>query len=152
MPQIEQAYIKTGRVRYVVRDFPLESIHADAFKAAEAAHCAGDGGAFWPMHHRLFAHQTELTREELPGHAQAVGIDVAAFRQCLESGKYTVRVHRDLADGIRASVNSTPSFFIGCRRPISACAWSAWCAGPSRSPRSRRSSTASSAARRHDVS
>src|SRR2546430_13007673 len=84
MPQIEQAYIKTGRVRYVVRDFPLESIHADAFKAAEAAHCAGDGGAFWPMHHRLFAHQTELTREELPGHAQAVGIDVAAFRQCLE--------------------------------------------------------------------
>jgi len=117
MPQIEQAYIKTGRVRYVVRDFPLESIHADAFKAAEAARCAGDGGAFWPMHHRLFAHQTELTREELPGHAQAVGIDVAAFRQCLESGKYTVRVHRDLADGIRASVNSTPSFFIGVPAP-----------------------------------
>ena len=117
MPQIEQAYIKTGRVRYVVRDFPLEAIHADAFKAAEAAHCAGDAGAFWPMHQRLFAHQSELTRAELPGHAQAVGIDVAPFRQCLESGKHAVRVHRDIADGIRAGVNSTPSFFIGVPAP-----------------------------------
>ena len=113
MPQIEDAYIKTGLVKYVVRDFPLEQIHHDAFKAAEAAHCAGDRGAFWPMHARLFAHQTDLTLDELPGHAQTLGLDVAAFRQCLESGKHTVRVHRDLAEGIRAGVNSTPSFFIG---------------------------------------
>jgi protein-disulfide isomerase len=117
VPQIERAYIKTGRVKYVVRDFPLEAIHADAFKAAEAAHCAGDGGAFWPMLQRLFTHQSELTRAELPGHAQAVGVDAAAFRQCLESGKYAVRVHRDIADGIRAGVNSTPSFFIGVPAP-----------------------------------
>jgi len=117
VPQIEQTYIKTGRVRYVVRDFPIESIHADAFKAAEAARCAGDAGAFWPMHQRLFTHQSELTRAELPGHAQAVGIDVAAFRQCLDSGKNAVRVHRDIAEGIRAGVNSTPSFFIGVPAP-----------------------------------
>jgi len=113
MPQIEQAYIKTGLVKYVVRDFPLEKIHHDAFKAAEAAHCAGERSAFWPMHARLFTRQTDLTLEELPGHAQALGLDVAAFRQCLESGKYAVRVHRDLAEGIRAGVNSTPSFFFG---------------------------------------
>ena len=86
MPQIEEAYIKTGLVKYVVRDFPLEQIHHDAFKAAEAAHCAGDRGAFWPMHARLFARQTDLTLDELPGHAQMLGLDVAAFRQCLESG------------------------------------------------------------------
>jgi len=117
VPQIEQAYIKTGRVKYVVRDFPLEKIHADAFKAAEATHCAGERGAFWPMHTRLFTHQTDLAREELPAHAQAVGLDVAAFRQCLESGKYAARVHRDLADGIRAGINSTPSFFVGVPTP-----------------------------------
>ena len=41
-PQIERDYVSTGRVRYVVRDFPIESIHKDALRAAEAAHCAGE--------------------------------------------------------------------------------------------------------------
>ena len=74
MPQIEEAYIKTGLVKYVVRDFPLEQIHHDAFKAAEAAHCAGDRGAFWPMHARLFARQTDLTLDELTAHLAARGV------------------------------------------------------------------------------
>lgn len=117
MPQIDQAYIKTGLVKYVVRDFPLESIHHDAFKAAEATHCAEEQHAFWPMHARLFAHQKELALEALPGHAQALGLDVAAFRRCLESDKYAVHVHRDVAEGIRAGVNSTPSFFVGVPAP-----------------------------------
>jgi len=117
MPQIDEAYLKTGRLKYVVRDFPLEKIHPEAFKAAEAAHCAGDKGAFWPMHARLFDHQNDLAVEELSGHAKALGLDVNAFRQCLDSGKYALRVHRDLADGIRAGVNSTPTFFIGVPAP-----------------------------------
>ena len=113
MPRIEQAYIKSGRVKYVVRDLPLESIHHDAFKAAEAARCAGDQNAFWPMYARLFSHQTELTRDELPEHARALGLDLKAFSACLDSGKNAVRVHRDIADAIRLGVNSTPSFLIG---------------------------------------
>src|SRR5262245_25141932 len=41
-PQIERDYVNTGRVRYVLRDFPIEAIHKDALRAAEAAHCAGE--------------------------------------------------------------------------------------------------------------
>jgi len=47
-------YVDTGKVRLVVHDFPL-NIHANAVPAAEAAHCAGDQGKFWPMHDGLFA-------------------------------------------------------------------------------------------------
>ena len=48
------------KVRIVWKDFPLTQIHPQAFKAGEAAHCAGDQGKFWEYHDRLFANQQEL--------------------------------------------------------------------------------------------
>ena len=113
MPQIESEYIKTGKLKYVARDFPLESIHKEAFKAAEAAHCAGEQGAYWEMHTRLFANQRALGPKELPQHAQGLGLDVPKFQQCLESGKYASRIRKDLADGQKAGVTGTPGFFLG---------------------------------------
>ena len=97
----------------MVRDFPLESIHRDAFKAAEAAHCAGEQGKYWEMHHRLFANQRALGAAQLPEHAKAVGLDGGKFKECLDSGKYGARIRKDLADGNRAGVRGTPTFFIG---------------------------------------
>lgn len=46
LPEIDKAYITTGKVRYAFRDYPLEAIHKQAQKAAEAAHCAGDQGKY----------------------------------------------------------------------------------------------------------
>ena len=45
-PQIERDYIATGKVKYVFRNFPLESIHKQSFKAHEAATCAAEQGKF----------------------------------------------------------------------------------------------------------
>ncbi len=56
-------------------DMPLEAIHKQAFKAAEATHCAKDQGKFWEMHDRLFANQRKL--EPWSAHAEALGLDVA---------------------------------------------------------------------------
>src|SRR5206468_2296125 len=55
--QIEKEYIATGKVKYVLLDLPLESIHKFAFKAAQVANCAGEQGKYWEMHDRLFANQ-----------------------------------------------------------------------------------------------
>jgi protein-disulfide isomerase len=105
--------VKPGKLRYVVRDFPLEAIHPHAIKAAEAAHCAGDQGKYWEMHDRLFANQRALGAGDLPGHAGSVGLDVATFHQCLDSGQHAARVRRSLADGQKAGVRGTPTFFLG---------------------------------------
>jgi len=97
----------------VVRDYPLESIHPHAFKAAEAARCAGDQGKYWEMHDRLFANQRELTPSDLPKHATALKLDTATFQQCLDSGRHTAAVRKDVTDGQTATVKGTPTFFLG---------------------------------------
>jgi len=117
MPQLQRDYIDTGKLRYVARDFPLESIHPQAFKAAEAAHCAGDQRAYWPMYERLFANQRALGPADLVGHAQALKLDAAAFQSCLSSGKYAATVRQGLADGQKAGVTGTPAFFLGTIQP-----------------------------------
>jgi protein-disulfide isomerase len=113
LPQIDAEYVKTGKLRYVTREFPLESIHPQAFKAAEAALCAGDQGRYWEMHGRLFANQRALAPGQLASHAHAVGLDETKFTQCLEGGAKAAKIRKDLADGAKAGVTGTPAFFLG---------------------------------------
>jgi protein-disulfide isomerase len=97
----------------VLRDLPLEPIHPFALKAAEATHCAGDQGKYWEMHDRLFANQRELARPDLSKHAQAIGLNVSTFDQCLDSGKSVARVRKDVAEAEKLQANGTPTFFVG---------------------------------------
>ena len=101
----------------MIRDFPLESIHPQAFKAAEASHCANEQGKYWEMHDRLFANQKELGVKDLPKHAEALGMDVTKFQQCLESGKYAARIRKDLTEGQKLGITGTPGFFVGVTDP-----------------------------------
>ncbi len=112
LPRIEQEYVATGRLRYVFRDFPLERIHPQAFDAARAANCAGEQGRYWEMHDRLFAQRKAIA--PFAPHAEAVGVaDMAAFGNCLDSGRYADEVRADMAEGRRAGVSSTPTFVVG---------------------------------------
>jgi protein-disulfide isomerase len=100
-------------VRYVFHDFPLEAIHPQAFKAAEAAHCAGEQQKYWEMHGRLFANQQALAPERLSEHAQALGLEAAAFKDCLDSGRYAERVRKDIAEGQKLGITGTPTMLLG---------------------------------------
>jgi protein-disulfide isomerase len=103
------------KVRIIWKDFPLTQIHPQAFKAGEAAHCAGDQGKYWEYHDRLFANQQSLQPEDLKTHAAALGLDAAAFSACLDSSKHGERVRNGVAQGTRLGVNSTPTVYVNGR-------------------------------------
>lgn len=104
------------RVRFVMRDFPVQELHADAVAAAEAAGCAEAQGKYWPMHDRLFALKGQLARKDLDLAAQQAGLDRAAFAACMDSHVRVPEIQSDLADGQAAGVRGTPTFFFDGRR------------------------------------
>jgi protein-disulfide isomerase len=111
-PRIEQEYISTGKIRYVFVDYPIEQLHPDAFKAHEAASCAGDQGKYWEMHAKLFATPTRDVNE-LVAQAESLGVNGATFRACLTGNKYATPVRDSVARMQQLGVDSTPMFLIG---------------------------------------
>jgi len=113
LSQLERDYVDPGKIRYVFRNFPLERIHPNAFKAAEAGECARQQGKFWEMHARLFANQQALADNDLLAHATAIGLDAGKFQSCVTSASVTARIRQDLDDGARAGITGTPTMFLG---------------------------------------
>jgi protein-disulfide isomerase len=95
----------------VVMDFPLESIHNKALKAAEATRCAQDQGKYWEMHDRLFSNQQAL--EPWKAHAEAIGLDVAKFEDCMTTGKHAPTVRKGIAQATKAGLTGTPAYVLG---------------------------------------
>ena len=112
MPEISKNYVSTGKLKYVVLDFPLP-FHKNAEKAAEAAHCAESQGKYWEMHELLFANQKALDTEHLIGYATQLGLDTDAFKNCLESGQLAKKVQASKTEGTSAGVTGTPTLFLG---------------------------------------
>ncbi len=116
-PKIIKDYIKAGKVRYVVRQFPLKAIHPKAVKASEASLCAGDQGKYWEMHDMIFKKTKSFEQKEWVRHAEALGLDMNSFNDCLENGKKASNVERDLKEGADMGMSGTPGFFIGRTDP-----------------------------------
>jgi protein-disulfide isomerase len=113
MPPIMKEFVDAGKVKYVLRDFPIPALHPQAPKSHEAAHCAGEQGQYWQMHDRLFGDIRGQDGDKLTAHARSLRLDVRKFEQCLESGRQAAAVKKAVEDGQRAGVRGTPTFFIG---------------------------------------
>jgi protein-disulfide isomerase len=111
-PQLDAEYINSGKVRYVFVDYPITQLHPDAFKAHEAANCAGEQGKYWQMHAQLFVKPTR-DPAELTAQAASAGMDAAKFRACLDSGKYRASIQESVGRMQQLGVDSTPTFLIG---------------------------------------
>lgn len=112
LSQIEEEYIDTGKVKLIYRDFPLNSIHPNAQKAAEAAECAGEQGSYFEMHDKLFEDGVAGGSSTYKGYAEELGLNTDEFNACLDSGAMTDEVAQDLRDGQAAGVTGTPGFMI----------------------------------------
>lgn len=117
LPQIQKDFIDTGKVRYVIRDFPIGSLHPDAAKAHEAVRCAGDQSKAWEMRAALLLNQKDLSRAALDLRAREVGLDGASFATCLDSGRHTKAVQQDIDAGAAAGVTGTPTFLVAKAAP-----------------------------------
>ena len=112
LPLIQEQYINAGKVKFVYKDFPLESIHPMALPAALAARCAGEQGKFWEYHDMIFENQALLSDSILRQWASDLGLNTANFNSCLDSQKYLSEIRQDLQEGEAAGVRGTPGFLV----------------------------------------
>lgn len=100
------------KIRFVVRDFPLVSIHEHAFRAALAAGAANAQGKFFEYTDILYTHQSALDDDSLKKYAADLGLDVKKFAIDLDAPKTADEVRKDMADGARYGINGTPTIYI----------------------------------------
>ncbi|HLH76908.1 MAG TPA: thioredoxin domain-containing protein [Candidatus Binataceae bacterium] len=106
--KLEQRY--PSQLRVAFKDMPLP-MHAHAQKAAEAARCAGQQGAFWPYHDRLFV-QADIDVPHLKELARKLKLNGTQFDRCLDSGSQAAAVAADQSQAKGLGLTGTPSFFI----------------------------------------
>ena len=112
-PTLKKNYIDTGKVRYVIKDLPLDAIHPHAYKAAEATHCAADQGMFWQMRDKLVVNSEKLELGAIAAYAAEIGIKPDPFKACMDKGKHADTVRRSLAHASTLGIGGTPTFVVG---------------------------------------
>lgn len=116
-PDVKARLIETGRLRWRYRDFPLD--FPSSRLAMHAAACADDQGKFLEFHERIYNGFNEWNRGGASGvfrgFAEASGMDVAAYDECMNSTRHAGRIQASLNEGARLGVSSTPTFLIGGR-------------------------------------
>ncbi len=111
--QVKREYIDTGKIRYVFKNLPLESVHPQALGAAIAGECARAQGKFWELHDRMFQNQRGLTHAALMQSAVSYGLNGAEFEKCLASDAPKQKVQKDLVDAATLGASATPTFLFG---------------------------------------
>lgn len=112
---IIEDHIKTGKVKLVFRDFPLNG--HDSILAAEASYCADDQEKYWQYHDELYRNWGGertgwITRESLDIFATTVNLNLDEFNKCLDSHKHQNKVNGNYEFGKNVGIDATPSFLV----------------------------------------
>lgn len=100
------------KVRLVVRDFPLESIHPNAFNAALAANAAAKQNKYFEFTSLLYANQRGLDVESLKSFAQRLELDIDRFQRDFSDPEAAKEVRKDMTAGRELNISGTPTIFI----------------------------------------
>ncbi|MBX3236085.1 MAG: thioredoxin domain-containing protein [Nitrospiraceae bacterium] len=110
-PRLQAKYVDTGKVRFLYKDYPRAD-QGPGVAAALAARCAGDQGAYWPMHDRLFAEGGRLDSDVFFSHAKAIGLKESNFRQCLRDASHLPSIFDDRQEANAWGFRGTPGFVL----------------------------------------
>ncbi len=118
-----------AQVRLYYKDFPLEQIHPWAKTAAIAGQCVfrQNPTAFWEYYDWMFAHQQEITPENLRAKvmefSQQKSLDVLQLTRCIDTRATQPQVDRDIAEARSLNVTSLPTLFVNGRRLVGQLSW-----------------------------
>jgi len=115
-PVLRELLREYGDVAYVWRNLPLNDVHPNAQRAAEAAEAAAEQGAFWEMHDLLLERQDALGYRDLVGYARELGLDVERFQDDLRTRAGAGRIAEDVDSADLSGVSGTPTFFVNSLR------------------------------------
>jgi protein-disulfide isomerase len=110
LPKLLSEYIETGKVRFVYRDFPRGI--GSPLRAADAARCAGEQNAYWPMHDRLFRSGGQLAPDNLNQYAKELNLNSDQFSGCMSAHRYMQDIEKDLRDAGSLGIRGTPAFVL----------------------------------------
>lgn len=119
--RLEEEYVKTGKVRFEFKHYPLPQHEPGATRAANAAECAADQGKFWEMHDYLFQEQglqgpNTFTASRLRSMGEALGLDMDEFNSCISRETHRQRILDDVNEARGLLVNATPTIFVNGKR------------------------------------
>jgi protein-disulfide isomerase len=109
------------QIKFQFRNFPLVSLHPNAFAAARAAEAAALQNKFWEMHDQLYENQDQWKSSKSPSgifeqYAKLLGLNVNQFRQDYTSDKVNAAINADSAEANKLKVTGTPTFFINGKK------------------------------------
>jgi len=117
LPTLREEFIEKDRLRFIVRDFPLQS-HPHAVTAATLSHCAGEQGSYWEVFDYLFSNQESLSGGDIEALlADAPVADQEKLSLCVDSNRYLNEIKADVAEGEQLGARGAPSFFLGKKTP-----------------------------------
>lgn len=115
VPMLKEALERAKGARVCYRPYPLPG-HPHSLPAAQAALFARDQGKFWQMHDALFENQTSLDVPTIVRLGVKLGLDGAALKKAIDSGKYVEEISASREQGRGAGVESTPSVYVNGRK------------------------------------
>lgn len=117
--QLQAAYIDTGKVRFIMREFPLDAWAAAAFSLARCAE-ATTPGAYYTLTSAFFENQPVWTAsvDAFVAFVQPYGFTAESFNACIDDQTILAGIEWSYDRGVELGVNATPTFFINGRRQI----------------------------------
>ncbi len=107
-----------GKVRLVIKNYPLITSHPDAFGAAMASLAAFRQHKFWAYHKALFANQSVLGNAKYEQIARHLKLDMARFNKDRQSPELQKWIDEDIINGRQIGVHGTPTVFINGKRLV----------------------------------